>query len=93
MITLTRAKAPHKWTATFPNGKRVSFGASGYEDYTTHHDAERMNRYLKRHKTTENWNDPYTAGYWARWLLWNKPTLTEAIKDIEKRLKMKIKIN
>ena len=94
MITLTKAKPPKKWTAIFPNGKKVSFGASGYEDYTTHGDAERKERYLKRHKKNEDWSDPYTAGFWSRWLLWSKPSMKEAIKETEKHLKgMKININ
>jgi hypothetical protein len=93
MITLTKAKPSKKWTAIFPNGKKVSFGAYGYEDYTTHGDAERMERYLKRHKNNEDWSDPYTAGFWSRWLLWSKPSMKEAIKETEKHLKgMKINV-
>jgi len=92
MITITKAKPPKKWMATFPDGKRVSFGASGYEDYTMHHDKERMMRYLARHKNKENWSDPHTAGFWSRWLLWSKPTMAEAIKETEKHLKYKIQM-
>jgi len=42
-------------------------------DYTLHKDQERKERYLQRHK-----NDPKTidsAGFWARDLLWNKPSI------------------
>ena len=91
MIVLTKAKAPKKWTATFPDGKKVSFGAHGYEDYTIHHDRERMLRYLARHKKNENWSNPRTAGFWARHLLWSKPTMAEAIKETERQLGQKIK--
>ena len=91
MIIITKANAPKKWTAHFPDGHRVSFGAAGYEDYTIHHDKERMLRYLTRHQRRENWSDPYTAGFWSRWLLWSKPTMKEAIKETEKHLKQKIR--
>lgn len=91
MIIITKAKPPKKWTAHFPDGHRVSFGAIGYEDYTIHHDKERMLRYLTRHQRRENWSDPYTAGFWSRWLLWSKPTMKEAIKETEKHLKQKIR--
>lgn len=91
MIILTRAKAPKKWTATFPDGRRVSFGAAGYEDYTMHHDKTRMLRYLTRHQRRENWSDPYTAGFWSRWLLWSKPTMAAAIRETEKHTGQKIK--
>jgi hypothetical protein len=90
MITITRANPPKKYTATFPDGKTVSFGAAGYEDYTTHHDKARMQMYLNRHRTTENWKDPHTPGFWARWLLWSKPTLKEAVRETEKHLNYKI---
>ena len=35
----------------------------------------------------ENWNDPTTAGFFSRWITWNKPTLTESLKDTNKRFK------
>ena len=71
--------------AVFDDGKKVHFGASGYEDYTTHGDEERKKSYLARHRKNENWNDPRTAGSLSRWILWNKRTLTESIKDYKKR--------
>ena len=72
--------------------KTVHFGAKGYSDYTRHKDSDRMKRYLARHKKRENWTKSgvNTAGFWSRWLLWNKPTISSSIKDIEKRFGMKI---
>jgi hypothetical protein len=41
-------RAGKKWDAVFemPSGrsKTVSFGATGYQDFTMHHDAERRQR-------------------------------------------------
>jgi hypothetical protein len=31
-----------------------------------------------------------TAGFWSRWLLWNKPSIRESANDIERRFKIKI---
>jgi hypothetical protein len=56
--------------------KTISFGASGYDDFTTHGDLQRKQNYIARHKTTENWNDPQTAGSLSRWILWDKATLS-----------------
>lgn len=67
------------------NGKKIDFGDSRYEDYTTHKDPERRKNYLKRHASRENWSDPYTPGFWSRWLLWEKPSLSAAIKAISKK--------
>ena len=68
--------------------KIVSFGAKGMSDYTKHHDEERKERYLKRHQSTEDWNNPTTAGALSRFILWNKPTIKESIKDFKNKFKL-----
>ena len=65
--------------------KVVPFGAKGYSDYTMHHDEERKDRYLERHKEKEHWDQPMTAGALSRFILWEKPNLTEAVKAFKKR--------
>lgn len=72
--------------------KTIHFGAEGYSDYTKHKDPDRKKKYIARHKPNENWTKSgiYTAGWWARWALWNKPTLEQSIKDIERRFKVNI---
>ena len=65
--------------------KTVHFGASGYSDYTISKNLEQKQRYIERHEKNENWNDPTSAGALSRWILWNKPTKTESIKDYKKR--------
>lgn len=69
--------------------KIISFGAKGYEDYTIHHDKKRKHRYEDRHKS-ENWNDPFTAGFWAKHLLWNKSTIEKSANDIANRYNIDI---
>jgi hypothetical protein len=65
--------------------KVIPFGAKGYSDYTMHHDEERKDRYLERHKDKEHWDQPMTAGALSRFILWNKPNLMESVKDFKKR--------
>ena len=69
------------------NNKQLHFGDSRYQDYTTHNDDIRKERYIKRHKKNENWEKSgiNTGGFWSRWLLWNKPTIEESIDDIKNR--------
>lgn len=76
-----------RFTAEFEDGTRVNFGARGGSTYIDHHDKKKQINYLARHKATgmEDWNDPKTAGALARWLLWEKPSLTEAIYAFKKR--------
>lgn len=75
-----------KYRIIYNNG-HIDFGAKGYEDYTIHKDDKRKNLYISRHKKREKWDKDgiYTAGFWSRWLLWNKKTIKESIEDIEKQ--------
>jgi hypothetical protein len=101
VVRLYKARAgPHKFMAVFPDGHAVRFGLKGYSDYTIHKDRERMKRYVMRHAGSksglrsrrENWgrSGAKTAGFWSRWLLWSKPSLTAAIRQTEKVLGQKI---
>lgn len=77
-----------KWKVVVENDKRkktIHFGADGYQDYTQHKDPKRKESYISRHRSREDWNDPFTAGYWSRWLLWNLPSLEASIRDINDR--------
>jgi hypothetical protein len=70
--------------------KKVSFGAirpngEPYEDFTMHGDEERKKNYLARHYRREDWNNFLSAGSLSRYLLWNKKSLEESIKDFKKR--------
>lgn len=82
--------ATKKWRVEFNDGKHVDFGAKGYQDYTMHQDPERKQRYIIRHQKRENWNKSgiRTAGFWSRWLLWEKPKLKNAIRYIENKFKI-----
>jgi len=86
-----------KWMVEIENPstgrtKTVHFGASGMSDFTIHKDEERYKRYITRHRSRENWTKSGidSAGFWSRWILWNKPSLIESIKDTEKRFNLKI---
>ena len=77
-----------KYDAVIDGGRKtIPFGSKGMSDYTIHKDEERKNRYIDRHKKNENWNDPTTAGFYSRWITWNKPTITESIRDTNRRFK------
>jgi hypothetical protein len=90
----TSDKTDKKYVAyqEYASRKRIHFGAIGYEDFTTHKDEERKNRYLSRHEKKENWliDGIMTAGWWSRWILWNKHTVAASIKDAQTRFNIKI---
>lgn len=88
------SKSGKKWDAHFlvfgaqeeKREKVVSFGATGYEDFTQHKDEHRKHAYLERHgRGHESWSSPDTAGALARWVLWNKPGFRESVRDFKRR--------
>ena len=61
----------------------INFGDNGYLDYTIGASEEQQRAYVQRHKSKEDWDDPFTAGFWAYWFLWRSPSKRENLKAIE----------
>ena len=79
----------HKYFIMTKSGKHIYFGAVGYSDFTIHKDPERKNRYILRHQKNEAkfWDKSGldTPSFWARFLLWHKPSIKASYEDIKKR--------
>ena len=89
-VIITKSKKPDKkYDARVDGTKTVSFGQKGASDFTKHKNTDRKERYIDRHKAREDWtkSGAKTAGFYSRWVTWNKPTLKESIDDINKRFK------
>lgn len=88
---LPSKKKGKKLTATFstPTGnKAVHFGATGYEDYTIHHDEERRANYRARH-ANDNLSDPMSPGALSYWILWGDSTsLRENVKSYKAKYRI-----
>lgn len=94
-VVLKKSTRPtKKYMAVIPFANKeytIHFGQAGAEDYTIHKDKERLNSYIRRHAAMDqDWEDIFTPGFWAKHLLWNKPSIEESMKDIEKRYKVSI---
>jgi hypothetical protein len=89
---LSRSEKPDKKFKVTIDNRTIHFGAKGMSDYTINKDPERKRLYIKRHRARENWSKSgiKTAGFWSRWLLWNKPTLNESIQNIENKFHVSI---
>ena len=86
-------KKDKKYDAHFSDGTITHFGAKGYQNYggvgkEKHLDENRKKAYLRRHSTTENWNDFKSPGALSRWVLWNKPSFRESVADYKKRFNL-----
>ena len=94
LISLTRANdGQHKYTAVVEKdgtNHTVHFGSLGYQDYTKHRNPQRKQLYLGRHRYRENWtaSGVTTGGFWARWLLWNKETISASLADVKERFSL-----
>ena len=80
-------KPDKKYYIITSNNKKIYFGQANASDMTQHKDEERKQRYINRHKANENWTKSGidTAGFWSRWLLWNKPTISESYQYIKNK--------
>ena len=73
--------------------KTVHFGArradgTPMDDYTITKDKEQMERYLKRHKSAENWSKADSAGALSRYVLWSATTLEQGIRNYKNRFNL-----
>jgi hypothetical protein len=80
LFTVKKSHKPEKkWNFTFKNKKTghtftTAAGATGYQDYTQHHDRTRRKRYLFRHKKDLKTGDPTKAGFLSYYVLWGNST-------------------
>ena len=95
-IIIEKSNKPDKKFVATVNNKHIYFGAKGYEDYTIHKNKDRKEKYLARHSKREDYTKQGidTAGYYAKYILWNKPTIQASIKELNtknKYIKFKLK--
>ena len=68
--------------------KTIHFGARGMDDYTITKDKEQMERYLNRHRSSENWSKADSAGALSRYVLWSATTLEQGIRNYKNRFNL-----
>lgn len=70
--------------------KTISFGQAGSGDFTTTGDEQKKQAYIARHKVRENWtaSGVDTPGFYAKHILWNKPTIAESLRDTKARFNL-----
>ena len=92
MITLQRSTRRNKKLMVTIDNKKIHFGQFLAKDYTMHNNLKLKKAYLARHRKREDWNRTgiKTAGFWSRWILWNRKTIEGSIKDIERMFNVDI---
>lgn len=65
----------------------IHFGNRASSQFPIHKNVKTKENYLNRHHNREDWTNEGidTPGFWSRWILWNKPSIDDSIKDTENR--------
>ena len=90
-IIKTSSRQNKKFMVVMPDTTH-HFGQVGYADYTTHNDENRKDSYIARMSVNQDWtkNGIHSAGFWAKHILWSKPTIKGSIKELQKKFGIKI---
>lgn len=91
---LQKSKAKGKrFRVVNPDGKIINFGSDVGKTFIDHKDKQKKLAWIARHsKAGENWtySGRDTAGFFARWLLWNADNLTDSIKYLKNRFGIEV---
>ena len=72
--------------AVFDN-KTIHFGYDKGKSFVDHNDKEIKGAWLARHKVKSDFGNIETAGSLAKNILWNKPSISSAVRDLNARQK------
>ena len=73
-------------------GHRHDFGSDVGKTYIDGRTEKEKEAWIARHRVNKNWDNKHSSIYYSRMLLWTEPTLKKAIKALEKKNKIKIKV-
>tara|TARA_R110002020_G_scaffold325627_1_gene541243 strand:- start:185 stop:475 length:291 start_codon:yes stop_codon:yes gene_type:complete len=68
------------------------FGSDVGKTYIDGRTEKEKQNWIKRHSVNKNWDNKHSSIFFSRMLLWTEPTLKKAIKALEKKDKVKIKV-
>ena len=68
--------------------RTIHFGQEGASDYTIHHDEARRQRYIDRHRKSEDWGNYMSAGSLSMNILWSEKTIGSAITKYKKKFNL-----
>ena len=94
-IQILNSKKPDKkYVARFFDAERnmikqTDFGSKTGLNYTHHKDEEVKENWIARHQVRGTFNEPTSASSLARWLLWNKKTLSKSFRNYVKLFNLK----
>lgn len=92
VIITKSTRGAKKMMAIFYEGdkkiKTTHFGQQSASDYTIHHDEQRRQRYIDRHRKSEDWGNYMSAGSLSLYILWTEKTIEKAIANYKKKFNL-----
>ena len=86
-------KKGKRFVIIMPNkNHRHDFGSDVGKTFVDGRTQKEKDAWLKRHQVNKNWNNKHSSIYYSRYLLWNTPDLKKNIKLLEKKDKIRIKV-
>jgi hypothetical protein len=73
-------------------GHRHHFGSDVGRTYIDGRTDEERDAWIARHRADKNWDNPHSGVYYSRYLLWTERSLKDAIKALERKDKVRIKL-
>ena len=73
-------------------GHRHDFGSDVGKTFIDGRTEKEKEAWIARHRVNKNWDNKHSSIYYSRMLLWTEPTLKKNIKALEKKDKIKIKV-
>ena len=73
-------------------GHKHHFGSDVGKTFVDGRSEKEKLNFIKRHENDKGWNNKHSGIFFSRHLLWNTKNLKKNIKDLEKLLNVKIKV-
>jgi len=92
VYTVTASDKPqHKYMVGYES-KVIYFGDSR-PTFIDHKDCTKLAEYLRYGAAAQaKWDDPHTAAFWTKNLLWSLPDMKDAAKDMKIKYSMKVRV-
>ena len=84
------SKANKRFKVVIDGRKTIHFGLKNGSTFIDHKDSMKKNAWIARHKVRGTFNNPKSASFYAKNLLWNKDSLQKSIKDTNQKYKIQI---
>jgi hypothetical protein len=74
-------------------GHRHHFGSDVGRTYIDGRTDRERDAWIARHRADKNWDNPHSGVYYSRYLLWTERSLKDAIRALERKDRVRIKID